>query len=189
MHTADTDHRTGTEVPRIGPVGRLVRVFGAVIMALFGFDWLEAGMTWFGNPSTPSHAWVWVVTGLAAYYGLHQLPESGLGRPWGERTLAAAGVVVAAAALATLTLNGELWAPPLTTLLYGLDVTFLFVVAISYVVAVFLGTPGCEVGGLGELIRRLRGVPHAADHEAMWCIVGIHCLDAWEAERRRHTTP
>ena len=46
--------------------------------------------------------------------------------------------------------------------------------------AVFLGTPGCEGGGLGELIRRLRGVPDPANHDAMWC-AGIHCLDQWEA--------
>jgi hypothetical protein len=76
-------------------------------------------------------------------------------------------------------------APPLTTLIYWFDVGFLIAVAISYLIAVFLGTPDCEVGGLGELIRRLRGVPDPADHEAMWCIAGIHHLDQWEAERHR----
>jgi hypothetical protein len=78
--------------------------------------------------------------------------------------------------------------PPLTTLLYWFDVGFLIAVAISYLIAAFLGTPGCEVGGLGELIRRLRGVPDPADHEAMWCIAGIHHLDQWESERHRAKT-
>lgn len=183
MQTVDRDHLTTTDVPRIGPVGRMVRIFGAVIMTLFGFEWLEAGMAWFGRPSTPDNLWIWVVTGLGAYYGLYQLPESGFGRPWGDRVLATTGALFVAAVAVTLALHGQLWAPPLTPLLYGFNVAFLFVVAVSYVVAVFLGTPGCEIGGLGELIRRIRGVPEAAE-EPMWCIGGIHCLDEWEARRR-----
>ncbi|HJQ90719.1 MAG TPA: hypothetical protein VJ950_03365 [Acidimicrobiia bacterium] len=187
MQTRETNHLPQGIVHRIGPMGRLVRVFGAVIMALFAFEWLEAGMTWFGQASTPSNPWIWVVTGLAAYYGLHQLPESGFGRPWGERVLATVGGIFVLVAVATLTIHGELWAHPLTISLYGLNVAFLFVVSLSYLVAVFLGTPGCEVGGLGELIRRLRGVPDPANHDAMWCIGGIHCLDQWEANRRDET--
>lgn len=187
MQTATT-RRAETEIPRIRPIGRLARIVGAVIMSLFALDWLQAGMTWFGESSTPANLGVWVVTGLAAYYGLHQLPESGFGKPWGQRTLAVSGVVVAVAAVATISLHGGLWAPPLTTLLYWFDVGFLIAVAISYLIAAFLGTPGCEVGGLGELIRRLRGVRDAADHEAMWCIAGIHHLDQWEAERHRAKT-
>lgn len=185
MQTRETDRLPQAARQRIGPIGRLVRVFGAVIMALFAYDWLEAGMTWFGQASTPSNPWVWAVTGLAAYYGLHQLPDSGFGRPWGERVLATVGGLLVLIAVVTLSLHGELWAPPLTNALYGFNVAFLFVVSLSYLVAVFLRTPGCEVGGLGELIRRLRGVPDPANHDAMWCAVGIHCLDQWEADRRQ----
>jgi hypothetical protein len=181
----DTTRRAGTDIPRIRPIGRLARIVGAIIMTLFALDWLEAGMTWFGESSTPANLSVWLVTGLAVFYGLHQLPESGFGKPWGRRTVAVSGVAFAFAAVAAISLNDGLWAPPLTTLLFWFDVGFLIAVAISYLVAVFLGTPGCEVGGLGELIRRLRGVPDPADHEAMWCIAGIHHLDQWEADRTR----
>jgi hypothetical protein len=184
----DIDRHSSQPQIRIGPIGRVARVFGAVIMALFAFDWLEAGITWFGRSSTPGNPAVWVVTGLGAYYGIHQLPESAFGRPWGERVLATAGGLLVVTALVTLGLHGELWAPPLTTALYGFDVAFLFVVSLSYLVAVFLRTPGCEVGGLGELIRRLRGAPNSTDHEAMWCIAGIHRLDQWEESRRHQTT-
>jgi hypothetical protein len=180
-------HGSDPQIRRIGPIGQLVRVFGAVIMALFAFDWLEAGLTWFGEPSTPGNPGVWVVTGLAAYYGLHQLPENAFGRPWGERVLAIAGGVLVVTAVVTLGIHGDFWAPPLTTALYGVDLAFLFVVSLSYLVAVFLRTPGCEVGGLGELVRRLRGVPDPTDHEAMWCIAGIHHLDQWEESRRQPT--
>jgi hypothetical protein len=188
MQTTDMDRHSSEPQIRIGPIGRVVRLFGAVIMALFAFDWLEAGVTWFGQPSTTSNPGVWVVTGLAAYYGFHQLPESAFGRPWGERVLATAGGLLVVTAVVTLGLHRELWAPPLTTAIYGFDVAFLFVVSLSYLVAVFLRTPGCEVGGLGELIRRLRGVDDPTDHEAMWCIAGIHRLDQWEESRRQQTT-
>jgi hypothetical protein len=185
MQIRETDRLAQAVSQRIGPIGRLVRALGAVVMALFAFDWLEAGMAWFGQASTPSNPWVWVVTGLAASYGLHQLPDSGFGRPWGERVLATVGGLFVLIAVVTLSLHGELWAPPLTTSLYGLNVAFLFVVSLSYLVAVFLGTPGCEVGGLGELIRRIRGVADPANQDAMWCIAGIHGLDKWEADRRQ----
>ncbi|HZD23540.1 MAG TPA: hypothetical protein VE569_09090 [Acidimicrobiia bacterium] len=167
MHSTHTDRPTETESPRIGPIGRLARGFGALIMALFAFDWLEAGMTWFGDSTTPANPGVWVVTGLAAFYGLYQLPDSGFGRPWGKRTLAASAGVAFVAAVTTVILHGQLWAPPLTALIYGLHVAFLIAVGLSYVVAVFLRTPGCEVGGLGELIRRLRRVPDPANQDAM----------------------
>ncbi|MGH8912913.1 MAG: hypothetical protein ACRDZM_00160 [Acidimicrobiia bacterium] len=186
MHTNTTRHPE-TVITRIGPIGRVARMAGAVIMSLVAFDWLEAGMTWFGEASTAGNPSVWIVTALAAYYGLHQLPDSGFGRPWGERVLATTGGLFVVTAVVTLLLRRELWAHPFTTILYGFDVGFLFVVAISYLVAVFVGTPGCEVGGLGELIRRLRGVPDPADHEAMWCIGGIHRLDQWEERRRENT--
>jgi len=185
MQTREADLLSQGPSQRIGPIGRLVRVFGAVIMALFAYDWLEAGMDWFGQASTPSNPWVWAVTALAAYYGLHQLPDSGFGRPWGERVLTTVGGLFVLIAVVTLVLHGELWAAPLTTALYGFNVAFLVVVSLSYLVAVFLGTPGCEVGGLGELIRRIRGVTDPANQDAMWCIAGIHGLDKWEANRRQ----
>jgi len=184
-----TQHRESdnqaTAIRRTGPVGRVVRVLGTALMAWFVFQWLEAGMTWFSSPSTPANLWVWAVTGLAVYYGLYQLPESGFGRPWGVRVVATSGGILAAVAVVTLAVQGEPWAAPLTGVLYGLNVGFLIAVTVSYLVAVFLGTPGCEVGGLGELIRRLRHEPNLDNQDAMWCIAGLNSLDRWEAGRRQ----
>ncbi|MPZ70181.1 MAG: hypothetical protein GEU71_11740 [Actinobacteria bacterium] len=150
--------------------------------AWLSFEWSEAGLTWFARSTTPANPWVWIVTGLAIYYSLYQLPSTGFGAAWGRRVAVVFGAVVAATAVFTLLGNGELWAAPLTWLLYGLATGFLILVTISFVIAVILGTPGCEIGGLAELIRRLRGDTGA---EAMWCIVGLHRIDEWEAGRRR----
>ncbi len=60
----------------------------------------------------------------------------------------------------------------------------LVVVALALLVAVVLGTPGCEIGVVHELVRRLRG--EADGTEALFCVVGLHQLDAWETRRPWH---
>lgn len=93
-------------------------------------------------------------------------------------------VVVVAAAAATLVVNGELWAAPLTPLLYSLDLGFIVVVAVAFGTSIVLGTPGCEIAALGELIRRSRG-DIDDPQEVMWCVGGLDRIDTWEARRRR----
>lgn len=68
-------------------------------------------------------------------------------------------------------------------LLYGLCWGFLMLTAIGALISLALGTPGCEYGAIGELIRRLRGVPEPERADPMWCIFGMHALDRWEARR------
>ncbi len=179
--TKQLQDRDTITLPRTGPVSRLVRVLYGAVMAWLAFEWLEAGLTWFSESTTPANPWIWVVTGLAIYYGLYQLPASSFGAPWGRRVVSIFVTLLAAAAVTALLTQGELWAPPLTWLLYGLDVGLVIVATIAFLVAVVLGTPGCEMGGLAELIRRLRGDSNAEGPEAMWCIGGLHRVDEWEA--------
>lgn len=169
---------------RIGPVGRTARALGAVVMAAFAYEWGEAGMTWFSRPSTPANPMVWVVAGLAVYYGLYQFSDFSFGHPWGKRVVIGFAGILGTVIVATVGIQGGLWATPLTWVLYWLSVSFLIAVTISYLVALFLGTPGCEVGGLAELVRRLRQPSQPDQAEAMWCVAGLHRLDEWEARRR-----
>ncbi len=168
---------------RSGPVGRLVRLVMGVFMAWTAYEWIEAGLTWFSEPTTTTNPWVWIWTGLTVYYGLYQLPTSALGRRWGMRILTIFGGVLVVTMAVTFALEGRLWASPLTSFLYGLIVVFAILVSISFVVSLFLGTRGCEIGALGELIRRFRGSDESDDAE-VWCIAGLHKLDEWEAGRR-----
>ncbi len=182
MNQLDTQlqHRDATTPPRSGVVGRLVRVLYGAVMAWFAFQWAEAGLTWFSEPTTPANPWVWIVTGLGIYYGLYQLPASSFGAPWGRRVVSIYLTLLATAAVTAVLTQGDLWAAPLTWLLYGLDVGLVVVATIAFLVAVVLGTPGCEMGGLAELIRRLRGASNAEATEGIWCIGGLHKLDEWE---------
>jgi hypothetical protein len=175
----------GAPLPRTGPVGRVARAVGAVAISAVAYEWIEAGTEWFSQSSTAANPMVWAVTVLAGYYGLYQFPEFAFGRPWGKRMVTGFTAALATVVIATIAIQGELWAAPLTTTLFWLGVSFLIAVAVSYLVAIFLGTPGCEVGGLAELVRRIRHTSHGDDHDAMWCVAGLHHLDKWEADRRR----
>ena len=166
----------------IGPVGRLCRLLLTAVMAFSAGLIAYAGTSGFSEDG-PGDA-PWFVIGAGIYYGLYQTAASGFGRRWGIRTVIAFAVVLIAAGAAALAFEGELWATPLTWLLYGFVLGFLILTAIGGLVSLALGTPGCEFGALGELIRRLRGVPEPEGGAApMWCIFGMHRLDQWEARR------
>lgn len=171
-----TEVITAEVSPRTGPVGRIARAVGAVVISAVAYEWIEAGMEWFSRTSTPANPMVWAVTVPAGYYGLYQFPDFAFGRPWGKRVVIASTGIFATVVVATIAVQGELWGAPLTTILFWLAVSFLIAVALSYLVAIFLGTPGCEVGGLAELVRRIRHRSHSDDHDAMWYVAGLHIL-------------
>ncbi|MGH8946225.1 MAG: hypothetical protein ACRDVL_08750 [Acidimicrobiia bacterium] len=150
------------------------------VMALSAVLTASGGISGFSEGTL---AGLWFVVGAGIYYGLYQTAASGFGRRWGIRTVVAFAVVLIAAGAAAVASEGELWAAPLTWLLYAFVVGFLILTAIAGLVSLALGTPGCEFGALGELIRRLRGLPEPEGADAMWCIFGLHRLDKWEARR------
>lgn len=174
--------------PSSGPVSRTVRVLLAGLMGWLAVEWATAGIDWFGRSSTQRNGWVWGLALLAVYYGLYQFPSAAFGSRSVRRTLMASGIVFAAAAGTATAIHGGVWEPPFTWLLYGFEVGFLVVVTVAHVVAVMLGTAGCEMGGLAELVHRLRGTPRPAG-EPMSCIAGLHRLDQWEADQPWHGDP
>ncbi|HEY5987315.1 MAG TPA: hypothetical protein VIV12_13215 [Streptosporangiaceae bacterium] len=109
-------------------MGRSCRLLLTAVMAL------SAGLTAYGGISGfsengPGGA-PWFVIGAGIYYGLYQTATSGFGRPWGTRTVITFAVALIAGA-AALAFEGELWAAPLTWLLYGFVLGFLILTAIG----------------------------------------------------------
>lgn len=168
---------------RIGPVSTACRLALTGVTAWSAVNWTSAGIGWFSRTTTITDPGIWLLIGLAIYYGLYQTAESGFGRPWGIRTVVAFALVLAGAGVAAVATEGELWAAPLTWLPYALVLWFFVTTAIAGPISLAQRTPGCEFGALGELIRRLRGVPQPERADAMWCIAGLHRIDAWEARR------
>ena len=179
----DHDVHGSTLQARTGPTSRTSRVLMAAATGWFAVEWATYGIGRFSQTKTLANPWFWFIIGTGIDYGLYQTAASGFGRRWGIRTVVAFAVAVIGAGAAAIGAEGELWAAPLTWLLFGLVVGFLALTAIGALISLALGTPGCEFGALGELIRRLRGVPEPQGADAMWCVFGMHRIDAWEARR------
>jgi hypothetical protein len=80
------------------------------------------------------------------------------------------------------------WGFPLADLVWAFDVLMLSETIVALLLAVALGTPGCEIGVWPELIARTRG-GRAAPAAGLACIVGLHFVDASEARRRAGARP
>ncbi|MGH3012705.1 MAG: hypothetical protein ACRDMY_12840, partial [Gaiellaceae bacterium] len=91
-------------------------------------------------------------------------------------------VLLAAAALTAWIRSGEVWASPLPELVWGFDALMLVETIVALVLAIALGTRGCEVGVWPELLGRVRGEAVSA---RPICVLGLHFIDDWEARRAR----
>ena len=75
---------------------------------------------------------------------------------------------------------GAMWGSPLSDLVWALDVAMLVETIVALLLAVVLGTPGCEIGVWAEIGAHLLRRPASPP----LCIFGLHYLDAWELRRR-----
>ena len=177
--------------PRTGPLGRLARLGWAAISAVVLVSIVDGrGPARFRNPHvlTEPSAWllhagmlllfVLLVGAIAAQLGGRQVARRAqLG------TLLALGATVALAGALGQLAYGSVWGFPLADLVWSFDVLLLAVDVVALVLAIALGTPGCEIEVWPELIARLRG-EHASPSAGLACIVGLHLVDAWEARHR-----
>jgi hypothetical protein len=193
MRTAGTSATRGTaaDVDRTGPVGRLARVGLAVFLTLSLISIVdEGGASGFREIDVGSEPGLWILGALTPT--LFVLLVGELARGWKGTsavrrarlgallTLAAA---VALGAAITLVSSGEAWGFPLADLVWGFFVLMLVQVIVALLLAVIIGTPGCELGVWPELIWGVRG---AGSGNFPWlaCIIGIHFVDRWEAAQR-----
>jgi hypothetical protein len=178
--------------PRTGPVGRLARLLIAVALALGLYSIADqGGPASYRDPSNLTEPITWVLNGamLVVFVLLvGQLVGATLGlgavRGWQLGAVIALAVLLAAAALTAWFASGEVWASPLSDLVWGFDALMLVETIVALLLAIALGTPGCEVGVWPELIARLRSEDGAASTRPI-CVLGLHFVDEWEARRAR----
>jgi hypothetical protein len=162
--------------PRTGPVGRLARLVLAVLLGWQAYD-VWADRSFIVKDLDPG---VLVLTGFAVF-AVHQFAGlAGLGR---QALVLIAAMLTGSAVLAAV-LEHTVWSAPLSWFVWGLDLAALTAVAATALAAAVLGTPGCEIGVFRDVARRLRREPGGAD--ALFCLVGLHRLDTWEARQRWH---
>jgi hypothetical protein len=103
-----------------------------------------------------------------------------LRRPWGlwpAVVFVAGGVAIGLAGYLT---GAGVWNPVLAGWTYAGDLLVWGALAVSFPVAVFTRSRGCELGALPWLLAGRQG--DAAPRSG--CAVGLDRLDAWEASRR-----
>lgn len=180
---------------RTGPLGRLARLVLVAIFAVSLYSIVDGrGSAHFRNPHilTEPGAWVLHVTMLVVFVVLvatlaSTLHDTQLARRAQIAAFAALlGSGVAAGVIGQLAF-GSVWGFPLADFVWWFDVLMLVVGIASTTLAVFLGTPGCEIGAVRELIACLAG-RQSASAGASPCFVGLHVLDDWERRRsQRHS--
>jgi hypothetical protein len=173
---------------RTGPVSRIYRLGLAVLLGLSAYSLILAGPGGFSQPASAEEPGVWILTGFALF-AVRDSAATVLGPRWGRRALAGTVALLAGAGIAALVAEGSLWAAPVTWLLYGLDLTFAIAIGTAMVVSIVVGTPGCELGAVRELVLRLQGRFDPRQVEAHACGAGFHQLDRWEARQPWRTRP
>lgn len=159
---------------RTGPVGRLARLALAGLVGWVVHNLWVDRLAIFSPSDGLLEPGLLLVTGLAVH-GVYLFADL---FDWGKKSLAVLGVLAVAAAVATVAQAGSVWAGPFTWLVWGLDISWLAIVALAALLAAVLGTAGCEIGALRALARRLRG--SVDDDKPMFCIIGLGALDRWE---------
>jgi hypothetical protein len=177
-----------TRVWRIGPVSRGYRFGLAVLLGLTAYSLILGGPGGFSQPDTAKEPGVWIVTGFALF-AVRDAAATILRSRWGGRAMVGMVALLAVAGAAALTVDGSLWAAPFTWLLYGLDLTFAVAIGMAMLVSIVVGTPGCELGAVRELVLRLQGRFDPGQVEAPACGGGLHQLDRWEARQPWRARP
>jgi hypothetical protein len=180
--------------PRTGPVGRAARIMLLAVFAiLFGSLVDEDGAVGLRSSTPGDEPGLLVVTvvmgvlfvGLAGELG-RVLVNDLAARRW--RLLASTGLLAATAVSAAVgwLMSGTIWEFPLVDAIWWFDVVMFGQTIVALLVAIVLGTPGCEVRVWPELIYRLRGHP-ASNPPRLVCVIGLDFIDAWEARPARGT--
>jgi hypothetical protein len=176
-------------IQRTGPVGRSVRLILAAAIGTFVIlrlaTFAHRGPTGYRDPAVIADVSFWILTAIvvASIVDFSGRFAPGLERfaPNARRiatVVALLGAVVLTAA-GGLALRGAVWGFPLADLVWWLDTAYLIQLAPAFGLAAVLGTPGCEQGVWRELLaRRVSG-----SHTPLSCVIGLHALDAWEADR------
>jgi hypothetical protein len=191
-----TPENTGpvARYPRTGPIGRLARLLLAVGLGYALATIVDqGGPASFRDSSNLTEPITWVLhiamftlfVLLAGQLALAAGGPAAVGR-WQRRALLGLAAVLAASAGAAYVASGEIWASPLPDVVWAVDTLMLVQTIVALLLAIALGTPGCEVGIWPELVGRLRGTPIAT---RPICVLGLHFIDEWEARRRARTEP
>ena len=141
-------------LPRLGPLGRIVRL---LLGGYFLYEFVDI-LTYstpyveFGGPGE-----TWWFTSAVSLGLLSFAIGLGLGGAWALRFLLAVLALGVATAGFDLLRYGTIWGPPFGLLLYSVDLLGFGFLGVSLILAAVLAIPGCEVGAIPSLFAKLSG--------------------------------
>lgn len=183
-----------TRHPRTGPLGRLARLLLAIGLGYALATIVDqGGPASFRDPSNLTEPITWVLHAvmftvfvlLAGQLAVATVGPAAI-RRWQTRALIALAAMLTAAGGAAWIASDAVWASPLPEVVWAVDAVMLVQTIVALLLAIALGTPGCEVGVWPELIGRLRDGKPVTTKPI--CVIGLHFIDDWEARRRARAT-
>lgn len=174
----DPDQPPAPPVESTGPIGRLVRLVMAAGLFL-ALAYPLASLPRLFDPALGSEAMTWLLT-IIALLAIPYVLDVGLAWGYGQRAQVMAAGVGLALLASNLFLYGDLWGPILAIYALLLQVWVLGTLAVGYLLAAILGTPGCELRSYAHLASLVSD----RAREPMFCAAGLDKLDAWEAGLR-----
>lgn len=191
LGTSTPRDTTSSAEVRTGPFGRLARLILAAFVTLSLVSIVDqGGLGAFRDLDILAEPSLWLLGAVTVTLFVHLVGE--IARAWQGNAVvrryryAALASVVAAVALAAgigLVASGAAWGFPLADLVWWFVVLMLIQTIAALLVAIVIGTPGCEIGVWSELLWGARG-SRRTDLPWVVCVVGLHWLDRWEATRR-----
>lgn len=181
--STETIYQQPGSLPRPGVIGRAVRLAFGVACLYLVISIIRVGPVRIAD-QFPNISWLWGWA-IAAFYVFSYVINIGFTRSWGRKPQIVLIGVAAAVSVASMLLNGEPFATPLG---WFVVVWLLYVyghLALSFVLAAVLATPGCEMRApphLWAIIKRRETREHH-------CPAGpLHSIDAWERSWKKRAS-
>ena len=161
-------------LPRPALLGRAVR-FALGTWLLVAFYSLVVGGVGLLETEPPAHWTFWVFTAFALWV-TPAVVNIGFAKNWRRKPQLFLLAGAALAIVADLAFYGSWWGPPLGLLVWTWLLYFCAHLGVSFVLAAFIATPGCEMRALPHLWMLITG---RATQEH-YCPGFLDSLDRWE---------
>lgn len=162
----------------MGRIGRFIFGLGSIWVLLN----LLPQAAFFMSNEFPDNLSYWFIVGIT-FLVLHEVINIGFNVAWGRQPQVAFLGAGAIAIVLDLIFYGTVWAWPLNLLIFLLLVYTHLHLGVSHLLAVVLGTPGCEM----RAIPHLRTLVWGGDVQAQVCPGHWDAVDRWEAKQGRQS--
>jgi len=179
MTTTDLKLEKPGTLLRPGPVGRLARLgFGGLCLYYVYGLVTVSGSILTSTGSIRPLLWNGILPGL---FLVSYVVNIGLSRTWNKWPAGVSALALGTIALVGYLTSSSVETPMLARSIWVWELYVFGHLGTAFLIAAFIGTPGCEMRAFHDLYSRVTGVA-TKEH---YCPIGpLHAIDQWEAARR-----